>query len=255
MPAQPEFLESQTWPLQSNGLKVCALSRRLQPAHACSSPLVSWHHHATSVGSALLIPQLRTLPWEAITIRPTRHAQGSRAMRTVLSSTTCNSTSAGTPPSSTRCSCPSRTSTRCRLRLRCPFYMRSRKPRRLFVIQLSCMTPSSTRWQHGQVLCPSFRPHPQQTLCCNRLQGRGHWLSCLPPKRLPVILLHLLLTNIRRERSSESGGDATAGGGGLCFLGDMSDTVFWPACARRESNRPYVQATLKPMRCLHHLSC
>jgi hypothetical protein len=87
------------------------------------------------------------------------------------------------------------------------------------------------------------------------LQGRGHWLSCLPPKRLPVILLHLLLTNIRRERSSESGGDATAGGGGLCFLGDMSDTVFWPACARRESNRPYVQATLKPMRCLHHLSC
>jgi hypothetical protein len=187
MPAQPELLESQTWPLRSNGLKVCALSRRLRQAHACSSLLAPRHHLATSVSSTLLIPPLRPLPWEAITIRPTRHAQGNRAMRTVLPSTTCTSTSAGTPPSSTRCSCPSRTSMRCRLRLRCPFSTRSPRPRRPFAIQLPCITPSSSRWQHGQVLCLLFHPHPQQTLCCKRLQGRGRWPSCLPPRRLPVI--------------------------------------------------------------------
>ena len=109
MTSVSDLLDSQNSPLQSNGQEVDAHSQLQRPTPVCSSLLVTRHCHMTNVVSTLPTPPPRILPWEMITIRPTRRAQGSRAMYTALSSTTCTHTSAGTPPSSTRFSFPSPT--------------------------------------------------------------------------------------------------------------------------------------------------
>jgi hypothetical protein len=186
MTSVSDLLESQNLPLQSNGQKVYAYSQRQRPTLVCSRLLVLRHRHVTNVVSTLPIPLPRILPWEMITIHPTRRAQGSRAMHTALSSTTCTHTSAGTPPSSTRCSYPSPTSIHWHLLLRCPFSHCSSKPRKPFVSQSLSTSLSSLRLQLGLPRFPRFHPHQQVTLCCKRLQGRELWLSCLPPRRLPL---------------------------------------------------------------------